>query len=94
MPSLDLLDGFVGAAEVADVFGVGDGLVGEVEEVLEDDAVELDDVERGLAGGDLWVELVEAGGDGFGFGGEEVSAVAGGGEEGYAPGPGERGGGG
>ena len=81
---MDLLDSFYGVAEVADVLGIGDGLVGEAEEVLEDDAVELDYVELGLAGGDLGVEFVELLGDGLGFGGEEVVGVGGGGYEGYA----------
>ncbi len=58
---VDLGDGFGGVAEVADVFEVGDGFVGEVEEVFEDDAVELDDVELGLAVGDLGVEVAAGG---------------------------------
>ena len=57
----------------------------EAEELVEDDAVELDDVELALAGG----EVCEGGGDGVGFWGEEVVAVAGGGEEGVAGGFGE-----
>ena len=74
---LDQGDGFVGLADVADVAETGDGLLIEAEELVEDDAVELDDVELGLAGGDV----LELGGDDVGFWCEEVVAVAGGGEK-------------
>ena len=50
---LDEGDGFVGLADVTDVAEAGDGLLVEAEELVEDDAVELDDVELGLAGGDV-----------------------------------------
>ncbi len=81
---LNLGNGFLGVAEIADVFEVGDGLVGEAEKVLEHDAVELDDVELGLAIGDPGVKRLENDLDGFFFGGEEVGGVFGDGEKGYA----------
>ena len=46
-------DGFVGFADVADAAEAGDGVLIEAEELVEDDAVELDDVELALAGGDV-----------------------------------------
>ena len=71
--------GFVGFADVLDAAEAGDGVLIEAEELVEDDAVELDYVEVGLAGGDVG----EFGGDDVGFGGEEVVAVAGGGDHGW-----------
>ncbi len=44
--------GFVGFADEVDVAEAGDGLLVEAEELVEDDGVELDYVELGLAGGD------------------------------------------
>ena len=67
--------GFVGFADVADVAEFGDGVLVEAEETVEDDAVELDDIQLGLAGGDVCEGVFYR----IGFGGEEVVAVAGGG---------------
>ena len=74
---MDLLDGFFGAAQVADVFGVGDGLVGQAQDALEQDVVQLDDVElrpgaREISGCSF---ALRADDDGFGFGREEMIAV-------------------
>ena len=78
----DQADGFVGFADIADVAEAGDGFLVQAEELVEDDAVELDDVELALAGR----EVGECGGDYVGFGGQKVVAVACGGQEGCAPG--------
>ncbi len=62
----------LGVAEVADVVQVRDGLVREAEEVLEHDAVDLDDVELRLALGDPGVEGLQEDLDGLFFGGQEM----------------------
>jgi len=67
---LDEGHGFGGVAEVADVTGGFDFIGAEAEQVVEEDSVEFGDLELALFGGDLG----EEGGDGFGFGGEEVVA--------------------
>ena len=79
-PAGDQGDGFVGLADVADVAEAGDGVLIEAEELVEDDGVELDDVELGLAGRDVFEGLR----DDVGLWGEEIVAVAGRGEEGGA----------
>ncbi len=48
---LDEGDGFVGLADEVDVAETGDGVLIEAEELVEDDGVELDYVQLGLAGG-------------------------------------------
>ena len=82
LAAFDQAYGLVGFADVADVAKPGDGLLVEAEEAIENDAVELDHVELGLPRGDFCQGLL----DGFGFGGEEVGAILGDGEEGYAVG--------
>ena len=83
---MDLGEGFVGFAEVADVVGGADGFFGEAEELVRGRRC-------GAATTSSWrwrgLRLLSERGDGFGFGGEEVVAVAGGGEEGGAVGFGE-----
>ncbi len=81
-PVSDLLNGFGGVAEIAEISEVADGLGVQAQELAEQDGVELDDVELALAGG----KVGELFGDGVGLGGEEVVAVSGDGEEGGAGG--------
>jgi hypothetical protein len=71
-------DGLVGLADVTDAAEASDGLLVEAEELVEDDAVELDDVELALARG----QVFEFGGDDVGLCGQQITAVDGDGDEG------------
>ena len=76
----DLVDGFGGVAEVAEVGLFADLFGVEAEQAVEDDGVQMAQVELALAFG----QIGQRGGDRFGLGAQQEGAGAGDGDEGGA----------